>query len=74
MKLDLFDSDGRIFYEANIWRKDGGDPVMLEIYTTKAEATTAIKRYFTKRTDKINFDCFVKRFDRDGFCEDSWTI
>lgn len=74
MKLDLFDSDGRIFYEANIWCKDGGDPVMLEIYTTKAEAFAAVKRYFSKRTDKANFDCFVKRFDCDGYCENSWTI
>lgn len=69
MKLDLFNCEGRPYYEANVWIYNGkGDPLLLEYFTTKREAVACIKRFIKTYKGEERLDCYVNRFDE----EDNW--
>ncbi len=77
MKLDIFSDDleGRPYYEANVWIYNGkGDPLALEYYSTKREAVAFIKRFKKAYKGNERLDCFVKLFDEEQCCQDSWDV
>lgn len=74
MKLNWFEGD-RPFWEANVWIYNGvGDALLLERFTTKAEAIKCVKDFRKKYKGGDRLDCFVSRFDADEFCEYSINV
>ena len=74
MKRDYF-GVYRPFYEANVWVLNGkGDPLLLEGFTTKREAVACIKAFKKQYKGGEELDCFVKHFDEDECCDNSWDV
>ena len=73
MKISLFETDGKKYYEANVW-KGNEHCIYLEFYTTKNEAIKAVKDYKKSYKGNIKLDCFVTLFDENGFSIESYNI
>ena len=66
MKLDLFDTYGKEYYETVVYEVDR-ICLLLNFYTTKAEAVKAVKDFKKSYKGKYQLDCFVRRHDEYGF-------
>ncbi len=66
MKLKWYELEDKKFYGAYVWEL-GNKCILLEFYTTKAEAIKAVKN--CKRNYKGNkkLDCYVRLHDENGF-------
>lgn len=74
MKVDFF-GEYRPYYEANVWIENGGgDPLLLEGFTTKREAISCIKAFKKQYNGSEKLDCFVKHFDEDECCDFSFNV
>ena len=66
---------GKPFYQANVWIRDGGgDPLLLEEFTTKREAVSCIKNFRKRYSGQEELDCYVVHFDEDEFSKDSFNV
>jgi hypothetical protein len=67
--------NGRPFYQANVWIKNGvGDPLLLEEFTTKREAVKCIKDFVKKYKCDDELDCYVSHFDEDECSDYSFDV
>lgn len=73
MKYDYF-SDFKPFYEANVWFHNGGDPLLLEGFTTKREAIKCIKDFIKSYNGNKQLDCFVNHFDETQCVDYSFDV
>lgn len=65
MKLSFFEIGGTAYYEACIW-ENGNNMILCEFYTTKAEATKAVKTCKKSYKGDKEIDCFVRKYDENG--------
>lgn len=73
MKLDLFDTDGREYYEACVF-EEGENCLLLGFYDNRAEAIKAIKDFKKSYRGKRELDCFVRRHDEYGFAIEDYDV
>lgn len=65
MKLSFFETDGREHFEACVW-ENGNNIILCEFYTTKAEATKAVKTCKRSYKGDNELDCFIRLYDENG--------
>ena len=65
MKLSFFEIGGAAYYEACIW-ENGNNNILCEFYTTKAEATKAVKTCKKSYKGDKKIDCFARKNDGNG--------
>ena len=66
---------GKPFYQANVWIKNGGgDPLLLEEFTTKKEAVDCIKSFKKRYKGDDELDCYVSHFDETEFSDYSFDV
>ena len=70
MRLSKFETDGKKHYSANVWEINGKQ-LLFELYTTRKEATKAVKAY--KKSYK-ELDCYVELFDKYGFGIEDYNL
>lgn len=73
MRLDLFDTYGREYYEACVFEEDR-DCLLLDFYTTRTEAIKAVKDFKKSYKGKYELDCFVRRHDKYGFAIEDYEV
>lgn len=72
MKLSIADiTDTVVYYEANVWAINKGDPLLLEHYTSKKECINAINKFVSQYKGKEKLDCYINRFIGDEWVA-SW--
>lgn len=62
--------EGKPFWQANVWRVSGGDPLLLEEFTTKKEAVNCVLAFKKSYEGGDKLDCFAKKFDEHEFYAD----
>ena len=65
MKLSFFEINGIFYYVACIW-ENGNNIILSEFYTTKAEATKAIKTCKKSYKGDNELDCYIRLYDANG--------
>lgn len=67
--------EGKPFYEANVWVKNGvGDPLLLEFFPTRREAIACVRAFKKAYTGGKPLDCYVNKFDEEANWEAVWDI
>ena len=77
MKLDYFETEGQMYYEAVIWDKTGNTQLLSECYTTKNEAKRAVRNFVKNYTGTkviIPENCFVRQFDEDECAIEDYEV
>ena len=65
MKLKWYELDGKKFYGAYVCEL-GNKWILLEFYTTKAEAIKAVKNCKKSYKGNKELDCHVRLYDENG--------
>lgn len=73
MKLDLFDIDGREYYEACVF-EEGEDCLLYGCYDNRTEAIKVIKDFKKSYRGRRELDCFVGRHDERGFAIEDYDV
>jgi hypothetical protein len=58
---------GKPSYQANVWIKNGCDPILLAEFTTKKEAVDCIKKFRKQYKGNDELNCYVRYFDENGY-------
>lgn len=67
--------EGKPFYRANVWVKNGiGDALLREEFTTKREAIACINKFRKTYTENAELDCYVQLCDEYEYCVDSFDV
>lgn len=73
MRLGIFDTYGREYYEAAVYEVDKAC-LLLDFYTTKAEAVKAVKDFKKSYKGNNELDCFVRLHDEYGFAIEDYNL
>ena len=66
---------GKPFYQANVWEYNGGgDPLLLEEFTTRTEAVNCIKKFKKQYKGEKRLDCYVSHFDENEYSDYSFNV
>lgn len=77
MKLDYFNTDGVVCFEAIVWDKTGNSQLLSEYYSTRSEASKAVKKFIKNYKGPkviVPEQCFVRQFDEDGMAIQDYDI
>ena len=73
MKLSFYELEGKKYYESCVWEQ-GNNCILLEFYTTKAEAIKSVKTCKKNYKGNNELDCFVRLHDENGFGIEDYNL